>query len=333
MSRERRPVALDLREAAEHPVMRAWQAFAGSGPEVVGLEALKRTKKTTVFRLAVRNWIRPTVVAKWKPDSQRFEAWVFTEVLPDVGVPTVAVYGEHQANEQGGWTFLEDVGPPSFSLHDHEHRRLVADWLVAIHSWPRLDRHIQALPNRGPGHYLSHLRSARETIAQHLGHPWIGADSRSALNALLGVLDEIQQRWPEVLDLCANAPLMLVHGDLAEKNLRVLQQDGRATLRVLDWEMAGVGVASVDLSDMPDVERFARGLCSAGIPMSLERVRELAALGRLFRGVSALDWESYKLAYEWCHLPTFRMFGSSLHDCAATLGLLRAGAAKTGAFM
>lgn len=333
MSRERQPVVLDLRQEADHPVMCAWRAFAGTDPEVVGLEALKRTKKTKAFRLTLRNWSHPTVVAKWRPDSQHFERWVFTEVLPDIGVPTVAVYGEHPANDRGGWTFLEDVGPPSFSLHDPEHRRLVAEWLVAVHSWARLDRHMETLPDRGPDHYLTHLRSARETIALHMGHPWIDADSRSALSALIEVLIEIQERWPIVLALCADAPRMLVHGDLAEKNVRVLEADGRRTLRVLDWEMAGIGVASVDLSEVPDVEHVARGLCSAGIHVSVTRVREWAGLGRLFRRVSALDWESYKLGYEWCHLPTFRMFGTFLRDSAAALGVLRAGPGKTGVFV
>ena len=71
------------------------------------------------------------------------------------------------ANDDDGiscWLFMEDAGNEAYSPLDSKHRTMAGRWLGALHASTTLLPPDVPLPDRGPAHYLRHLRSARDTI-------------------------------------------------------------------------------------------------------------------------------------------------------------------------
>jgi hypothetical protein len=309
-----------------HRAAQAWYASGGAAA-VKRIESLRQGRHCRVDRLVIDADQRRSVIAKWQDRPFGFERRVQEEILPSVGLPSLAVYGEW--TEPGGeafWIFFEDAGDECFQPSDDD-RTLVARWLAALHDWRWRSSDADALPDRGPAGYLEHLRSTRRTMAAFIGEARLAGASRTALTDLLRQLDALERAWSDVESRCAVAPRTLVHGDLADKNARIRQQSPLRDLVVFDWEMAGIGVPCVDLAQgtfgslSPDLDvyrRYARNWPSVAAFEDLER---LAAVGKVFRLLAALDWEARSLPHAWCDGKEFWPFPPWLREARLAAGL------------
>jgi phosphotransferase family enzyme len=327
MAETQRTSAAATPDACQHPAVQAW--FAAAGAAVVErVESLRQGRHCRVDRLVMGGaHPRHSVIAKWQDRPFGFEKRVQEEILPSVGLPSLTVYGEWVTPAADAfWIFFEDVGDECFqpSIAD---RHLVARWLAMLHDWKWQPGDANALPDRGPAGYLDHLRSTHRTMAACIGEPRLEGASRSALVDLLHQLDALELAWPDIESRCAAAPLTLVHGDLAGKNARVRQRAAERELLVFDWEMAGIGVPCVDLAQetfgslSPDLDAYgrqARRWCP--IPR-LEELERLAAVGKVFRLLAALDWEARSLPHSWCDGREFWPFPSWFRDARIAAGL------------
>ncbi len=203
----------------------------------------------------------------------------------------------------------------------------MARWLAALHGWTWSQADALTLPDRGPGGYLGQLRSAARTIAAAVGDVRLIETSRAALDDLLRQLELIERAWDRVESLCAAAPKTLVHGDLADKNARLRRGPASRELLIFDWEMAGIGVPSVDLAQAtfgslsPDLDVYRHEAGTWRPRPSLDDLRRLAALGKVFRLLAALDWEARSLPYAWCDGREFWPFPAWFRDARADVDL------------
>src|SRR6266545_6267603 len=107
MPRREGPKKLPAEGVACHPATQAWRAVQGTDGEVRGITMLTDKQKSSVYRLELSGWMRDSVIAKvcaktygTAPDV---EQWVYRDVLPSAGLPTLEMYG--QLEEPSGDAF------------------------------------------------------------------------------------------------------------------------------------------------------------------------------------------------------------------------------------
>src|SRR5262249_28376968 len=197
----------------EHPAVRAWAGLHPGPVEATGVEKLQKKGKGQVYRLAGVGPGGTAVIAKRSsPERIRGERTVYETVLPDLRVPTVRYLGAvEEPGGTGAWLFLEDAGAEAYSPLCEGHRILAGRWLGLLHTSAARLAAAARLPDRGPGYYLGHLRSARATILGNLTNPALSAADVAVLEAVVRQGDTAAAHWGQGEKLCARTPRTLVH--------------------------------------------------------------------------------------------------------------------------
>jgi aminoglycoside phosphotransferase (APT) family kinase protein len=269
-------------------------------------DSIELVAHSTIYRLNGVGRDGAAVIAKLSPTSTAaIERRVYEGVLARAPVSSPIFYGLAAEGDEHDWLFLEDVGTERFSPLSPTHRALVAQWLGRLHATAAPLAATTHLPDRGPGHYLRHLRSGRRMILDHLHDPTLSAGDRHVLIAARAQCDLLELHWQEIEELCAGVPLTLVHGDLRSKNVRV-RTSGRGTdVLPIDWESAGWGVPAADLAPsrgrsleaQVDLDVYATLAREYWPSVDVSTLRRLVAVGGVFRRLAAIDWASQGLAY------------------------------------
>jgi Ser/Thr protein kinase RdoA (MazF antagonist) len=98
-----------------------------------------------------------------------------------------------------------------------------------------------------------------------------------------------------------------VHGDLSPKNVQVRSEGADSTLLPFDWENAGWGVPAADMAQLlipprdhlslrPDLEAYWVVAKEAWPQLTTAEVRQVGALGTLFRLIALMSWASSGLS-------------------------------------
>ena len=296
---------VDLRE---HPAVAAWRRLRPGTPGPDGIELLAVRSHSTVYRLSGVGHAGTAVIAKRSPAADAaVERAVYAEVLPQVPVSSPRFYGLTADGDGCGWLFLEDVGEVRFSPLSQAHRVLAAQWLGRLHADAAgLDVAI-LLPDRGPAHYLDHLRAGRDTIRRHQHHPAVMPADREVLESVAAQCDALEQGWTEIERFCATVPATVVHGDFRSKNIRVRPAASGAALFPLDWETAGWGVPAADLAaprgrtnaELVDLGTYAAFARESRPGLDAAELGRLVTVGGMFRRLAAIGWASRSLLHPW----------------------------------
>ena len=305
---ESTPVTKDARNEVvrgnplEFPAVQAWRQLR------------KRKSRSAIYRLAGVG-PRGSVIAKWcRPATAAVERAVYEEVLPHLPLTALRCYGSFEEDDgKFCWLFLEDGGGQEYSPEREEHRVLAAGWLGLLHTSATRVAAAARLPDRGPGHYLDHLRSARAAILGNLTNGALSAEDRAVLKAIVRQCDALESRWDQVQRMCDRMPRTLVHGDFVVKNVNVRPGPAGPAFLAFDWETAGWGVPAPDLvqallldrvsSVSPDLPTYWRAVRDSWPHLSIEDIRRLADLGSVFRLLAMIHWLSLDLAYPWVSKP------------------------------
>jgi ATP-binding cassette, subfamily B, bacterial len=340
-----RPAAIDL----DHPAVEAWSRLhPDAEPRALTvLKDSKRKRKSATFRLEGCGTDGSSVIAKLSRQGDvQLESTIYRSVLPRMPVASLHLYGTIDSDADWHWIFLEDAGDERYSPLIPEHRRLAARWLAALHrASPELPG-AWRLPDRGPAHYLKHLRAAREAVVRQLDERAPDAGETHLLGTLVLQLDHLASRWDDVRGFCEALPRALVHGDLSRSNLRVRSVGSRKELVAFDWEKAGWGVPPPDLARLPPHERrsaarfkssgpfygfcadpcletYGAALGNGSAERTRQRVERMATVGILFQCLATVDWLSQRSTPEWT--PT-----TQLEMCSLWLSTAMQAAGWTG---
>ena len=281
------PARIDILKAPSEPGRRGACRLAGAGPEGA-----------------------PVIAKCCRPAKARVEHTIYVEVFPHLPCPTPRYYGLVEAKDGTScWLFLEDVGAERYSTADAEHRRLAGRWLAALHTEAARLALADRLPDRGPGHYLGRLRSARGRILDNLANPALTAADLAVLRAIVAQCAALEARWHEVERFCAGLPRTVVHGDFVAKNVRVRTRPSGTALLPFDWSNAGWGVAAIDLAQSPlrpsrfagdpDLTAYGAVVREHWPGFDLGAIRRWGQLATLFRLLAALAWSAFGLGQEW----------------------------------
>ena len=136
-------------------------AWAGAEPQAVTvLKGSKKKRKSEIYRLEGCAPGGESVIAKrCKRSTAELESTIYEDVLPGLPITSLRYHGMVDEGEEQCWIFLEDAGDERYSPLIPEHRRLAARWLAALHGTAPEIPQASRLPDRGPGHYLTHLES------------------------------------------------------------------------------------------------------------------------------------------------------------------------------
>jgi hypothetical protein len=231
-------------------------------PEIAGFDRIVgvRRLKTRVFRLQVTNgWQRRSVVLKRlepavaQRDRMIAERWLPALCLGDCCARVLGVAAAREGDLV--WHVYQDLGDETLALRcDAGRVRATMDLIAELHTraahHPVLPDVRRYAANLGPAYFTANVAdaiAALERLADAKIEPpgeFAGVPGR-LLDRLLRLRDDGTRR-ARVFE-GASGPDTLLHGDLWPVNVFVTDAEGFRA-RLVDWDRAGVGPFSYDLS-------------------------------------------------------------------------------------
>ncbi len=294
-----RPRAVVRTDVRTHPAVMAWVAVTGRRdvPESVTVLRERRAPHKAIYLLPRVGEGESGVFAKRASATVILtERRIYEEILPALPLSAPRCYGSC-LDGSDGWVFLEDVGDQRYSRADPEHLRLAARWVATLHAGAAVSGSPQGLPDGGPLRYLQQLRAARGKIHACLGRWHFAPAEVEVLVAAVALCDALESGWSHVEAACAGVPSTVLHGDFRPKNAMVRSNGEGLQLFPIDWEMAGWGPPTVDLTRI-DLDAYQAVIGAAWPRIDSATVVRLATLGRVLEAVAAVDWECESLRLE-----------------------------------
>jgi len=323
-----------------HPAVTAWQKLNPDRVEPEMIVVLKEQSnehhKSAVFRLEGVGPAGKAVIGKrCQRSTAILERTIYEEILPHLPMPSLQYYGFlEELQGEFCWLFMEDARGEAFSPGTAQHRALAARWLGTMHTSAAEFVDTALLPDRGPRFYLEQLQLGANTILQSLDNPMLNNDNIAILRTILAQYELLESRWGEVELLCDNIPQTLVHGDFVAKNIYVRTDEEGSNVLPFDWEMAGWGVPTADLSQAPpssthfcanpDITEYWAIVRNFWPDLEIQILRRLARFGTLCRLLAAIEWAAQSLASEWVRRPMGYMsvYQSRLADTVRAMDLV-----------
>jgi ABC-type multidrug transport system ATPase subunit len=289
-------------DPVDHPAVAAWRAIAPTRSRIDRVDRLQAKEKGEIYRLALGNGAPSVIAKRRRSDALLVERTIYENVLPRLPSPALRYFGfVGDEDEQFAWLFLEDAGDDRCSLA--QHGPLAARWLGMVHGAAAGLDLAPSLPERGPGHYLEHLRAARATILDNFDNPALRADDRDLLRTVVSSCELIESSWGAVEAICSDLPRTLVHGDLVGKNLRLRRHVAGPAIVAFDWECAGFGVPAADVFQLAveascdDLSCYRSTISEYARGVDDDELRSLVLVGNGFRLLASVDWVTPNLRY------------------------------------
>jgi hypothetical protein len=240
------------------------QALRGEGPATL---VARETLKARVFRLRflIDGRERSLVAKRMSPEHARRNQLAIQRWLPEVALGALApdLLGVAAAAD-GSWVWqvYEDLGPWELDgrTPDPERVAAVVREVAALHtrfaSHPVLAECRLHGENRDPSHMGTMVRDAIRALErlrpQHFatGAAAPGPAAPGVRDRLLARLRRLHAEAPARARALSEwgGPETLLHGDLWTTNTFAEPVEGGFRVRLIDWDRAGVGSASYDLS-------------------------------------------------------------------------------------
>jgi len=291
-------------DPVHHPVVSAWQTIAPARTDIDRVVRIRAREKDDIYRLTLKNGATGVIAKRGRSDALLLEHTIYESVLPRLPSPALRYFGfVGDENEKLAWLFIEDAGDEPCLLA--QHGPLVARWLGTLHGAAAELDVTSSLPERGPDHYLEHLRSARTRILDNFDNPALRAQDKSTLRMLLSTCDLIESRWGGVEAICADLPRTLVHGDLTGRNLRLRSDEAGPVIVAFDWECSGFGVPASDVykfavdATREDLDCYLSTSSEYARGIDEDELQDLVHVGNGFRLLASVDWVTPHLRYSW----------------------------------
>ncbi|MEN8160154.1 MAG: phosphotransferase [Myxococcota bacterium] len=282
----------------ELPVL-VWSEIE-AGPRPTRLELLRKRRKSVVYRLCGAGRGGSDVIAKkarWRDAVEERAAY---ELLDELKLGGLRYYGFAPGPERDyGWLFLEDAGSEPWDPDVETHRQAATRWLASLHAASSRSRSARALADRDIRWIREHLYAALGRVHASFTNPRLAPDARPVLDGTLEALYAVEACWSEIEEACDALPRALVHCDLQEHNVRVVEDGGGVRILVFDWEVAGWGLPAVDLIDL-DLPAYAEIVRPEWPGVDLETLERSVKLGEILRGgVIPGSWAARSLVTTW----------------------------------
>ncbi len=329
---QKQPLALLTSNLDRHSATVAWQQLGIKRNVPRAIEVLQLANKSAVFRLWDVLFNGGAVIAKrCGGETAQIERTIYEDIFPRLPITALAYYGSVQEDHTFQWIFIEDAGNERFSPLIEEHRILAAQWLGRLHTSTVPTAASVRLPDRGPSHYLELMRTTRQTILRNLSNPVLKARDVAVLENIVLQCNLLESRWSEIQQCCAGVQPTLVHGDFRPKNVRIRVDSSGPGLFPIDWETAGWGIPAADLTPsrgslaiQVNIDIYWSIVREFWPGLDIQVIRRLAQVGKIFRRLAYVNWESATLGfdlYEWLSKPmaSMKVYQADLADGIRTI--------------
>jgi hypothetical protein len=277
---------------ADHRSTLAWQRLGLERRDPIAVEVLRERRKSSAYRLVGVGDGGGDVIAKYGLNQIiGVERTVYEQVLERVSIGKLRYYGSVSEGSDAAWIFVEQALGVRWDDSIPEHCALAGQWIAQLHVAAAAVIPNAPLPYLGPSTQLQRLRDSRSAIADSVANAAWPAPHRNVLEGTLAVLDRVEACWVRIEEICSEAPVTLVHGDLRPKNSRISEGRGGTIFRVFDWETAGIGAPAADLARV-DARAYATVAGAAWPDLDLAAVQRLAAVGHVLRYLDAVRWDA-----------------------------------------
>jgi hypothetical protein len=305
------------RDVAE-TAARTWTQRHPDLPRPAAAHLLKTHPNSVVVKLEGALADGSPIVAKLAPrDAIAAETRLYTEVLRSLPIAVPEYYGT-ASGEHGDWLFLSYIDGEPYNSSLKEHRQFAGRYAGSLHYLSARDGLGRGLPRRDADFFGEQLDSAWSAIRSGISNSAVSPEGQSTLQAFLGQLQLLKDRWDRIERHLQSMPHAVVHGDFVSKNLTVRNHEGSQELVVMDWEMAGWGPIATDLGWL-DLEAYRAALGTAWPELDKTALQDLSSCSRVFRTVSATCWEAPGLTsgYPEKSIHRVRMYLEWLYDSLA----------------
>jgi hypothetical protein len=254
---------LGTADAAGVPELRAQLAeLLGGATGEAQLVDARMIWRSRVYRVRFQTGgaLRSLVLKRLPPDRAHREQLVLRRWLPHVGLEAHGSPLRGVAAARGGecvWHVYDDLGGSTLDTPapDREHVRAAVELVARVHTSFAASGLLGECRQFGVDLGLRFLAAGvadaiRALEAIRRRHADLDGAPRHLLERLLERLHGLRAAAPERTRLLAacGGPETLLHGDLWTSNIFVLPGAQGAHVRLIDWDHAGVGHASYDLS-------------------------------------------------------------------------------------
>ena len=291
----------------EHPASVAWMSLWPSHSRPSQVELLGNRLDRVVYRLHFSSPDSPsraaTAIAVYAPQGiAEIEQIVCTQLLHKIAMPALEWYGQAVSGDRAyRWFFTGDAGNEWFDPAIESHRILSASWLAMMHLATGDLAPPEGIPRRGAAEMFTHVQSALHSLNLHGNYPGMTNDQLTMMRILKQQFETIPGRWDEIESACAAAPSVLIHGDFANRNLRVIEQATGQSLIPFDWEDATWGPPALDIMHTrprssceaanPDLPTYCALVQHRWPQFDIAAARYLGTVGRLFWFILAVASE------------------------------------------
>jgi len=291
-------------QSPEHPAVQAWRQVCSKWAEPNFIEPLQEVRNC-VYRLGGVGPRGTAVIAKRSMARYaRVEQAVYHDILPYLPISSLSFYGcVDEPETEYSWLFVEDAGGEEFAYSTEKHRILAARWLGQMHVSAARIPATSRLADRGPQHYLDHLRSTRESIQNDIGNTSLRFHDFKVLEAILSQVNLLESQWNHMEELCHRFPRTLIHGDFTRDHVRVRSGTWATNFVVFDWGKASYGIPALDIADTSgrggtrsrvetELIDYWSVVRDSWSDLDLTAIKELADLGAVLRLVLGISWDS-----------------------------------------
>ena len=315
---------------AWHPAVEAWNGFSDGPVEPPEhIEILQQSSTSATYRLVADGGGRSIVARRSLTPGASIERTVHERILPSLPVTSPRYCGFRADGTGRACIFLEAAGDERYAASDPTHRSVAGRWAGMMHSAGARLSTAASLPDAGPSRYLGLLRSAREIIRTHMTNRMLSTRDVSALERLATDLDVLDDGWSRLEEACAGVPATVTHGDYRLRHAYVRRRATGLELLLLNWEMAGWGVPTVDLTHV-DLDAYLAVIQPTWPGLELEDLQRLVTVGHVFGHLAAIRAVTPRLGAETTHelrptLDTLESLHAELTQAGQTLGDRAAG--------
>ncbi len=193
--------------------------------------------------------------------------------------------------------------------------------MARVHGGAQLFPRVAELPDRGPDHYRTLLRSVEELLRETLKNPVLSGDEIAVVEDVVEACDALRSRWSGIAMRLDQAPSTIAFGGFSSKNARVRESADGPVLMPFDFESAGYGCPAIDLV-YPDGDTYVReARWWSGLDM--DEFDRLRGIGRVLGGLKAIPGERKVLlgSEPSKAIAKLRWYGLEIEDGIAAAGL------------
>ena len=147
------------------------------------------------------------------------------------------------------------------------------------------------------------------------------------LRALVSTCELIESGWSGVETICDDLPRTLVHGDLADRHLRLRRDDAGPAIVAFDWEYSGWGVPAADIhllvpsATREDLSCYRSTISEYMGSLDDDELQALLLVGNGFRLLASVHWATMHLPHPRPEygVESLYLYEQPLRACAGAL--------------